>query len=143
MHTNTHRSPATEVKSSAPSPTDTKDISVTPATSTSDTAQDSTANTGTQPAESAVKVQLREAFEAAIASRDFINSSSLVRKAHKALEIPDPDARFRKLFKDVAIRNLLKKAPVVNGSVSYPSDAALATEVQRLLDKRQANQATA
>lgn len=96
------------------------------------------------PTQSTTASQIRKACEDAVASLDFLNSTGLIKKALKALEVPDPEARFRKLFKEVAIRNLLSKATKdASGNVPYPSDAALTTEVERLFANRKANQAKA
>jgi hypothetical protein len=87
---------------------------------------------------------LRQAFEAALASADFKNDKKVVEKAIKALEIPDPDARFRKQFFNVAKRNLLDEAtPDENGYILHPSNAAINAEVERLLTNRRAKLATA
>ena len=95
-------------------------------------------------AQSTTASQIRKACEEAVASLDFLNRASLIKKALKALEVRDPEARFRKLFKEVAIRNLLSKATKdASGNVPYPSDAALTTEVERLFANRKANQAKA
>ncbi|MEI8280494.1 MAG: hypothetical protein WCG87_12075 [Bacteroidota bacterium] len=98
---------------------------------------------GTKPTVEQIKTMVQQAVDAALASTDFTSDINLVTKALKALAVPDAEARFRKQFRDVAVRNLLKKAPVVNGNVAYPSDAVIDTEVSRLFANWRAKQAKA
>jgi len=92
-------------------------------------------------AQSASASQIRKACEDAVASLDFLNDEKLVRKALKALEIPDTEARFNKQFLAVATRNLLSKATKdANGNVPYPADTAIDAEVQRLFTNWRARQ---
>lgn len=97
------------------------------------------------PADSPVVAQLRVAFEEAIASKEFTSSTNHVKKALKALEVPDLEARFAKQFRDVAIRNLLSDAAKKSDgtSVPYPTDDAINTELNRLLANRKAKLAAA
>lgn len=93
---------------------------------------------GAKPTTEQIKTIVQQAVDAALASPLFTGNLKVVNKALEALAIPDPYARFRKQFKDVALRNLLAKAPVVNGQVAYPSNEALAAELERLIDELKA-----
>jgi 3-deoxy-D-manno-octulosonic acid (KDO) 8-phosphate synthase len=97
-----------------------------------------------QQTESTIITALRQAFEVAIASDIFKDDKKAVQKAIDALEIPDPEARFRKLFLAIANRNLLAKAPKdENGNIRCPSDTAITAEVGRLLTNRRAKKGNA
>ena len=103
-------------------------------TSTSGTARNVAFSYGAKPTTAEVTAMVQQAVDAALASTDFTGDIKVVNKALEALQIPDPDARFRKQFSDVATRNLLAKAPKDdNGKVAYPSDEAVKAEVDRLL----------
>jgi len=87
-------------------------------------------------------IALRQAFEAAIVSRLFTGDKKVVEKAIAALAIPDPDARFRKQFADVARRNLLAKAAAdEHGNIRNPSQEAINAEVERLIANLKAKKA--
>lgn len=96
---------------------------------------------GAKPTTEQVKTMVQQAVDAALASPLFTGNINVVNKALAALAIPDPDARFRKQFRDIAIRNLLAKATVVNGQIAYPSETDIANELSRLLQSRKNKQA--
>lgn len=96
---------------------------------------------GTKPTTEQVKAMIQQAVDAALASPLFTGDEKVVRKALEALAIPDIYARFRKQFQDVALRNLLAKAPVVDGQIAYPTTEAKAAEVERLINELKAKKA--
>ncbi|MDD2271120.1 MAG: hypothetical protein PHP95_04185 [Desulfuromonadaceae bacterium] len=115
-----------------------------PATSTIETASNIAFSFGAKPTVAEIKAMVQHAVDAALASSAFTGDIKVVNKALEALAIPDPDARFRKQFSDVARRNLLAKAPEdENGNIRKPSDAAINAEVDRLLTALKAKKAKA
>jgi len=95
---------------------------------------DSVTLLGTKPTVEQVKVMVQQAVDAALASTYFTSDLKQVNKALEALQIPDPDARFRKQFSTVARRNLLANATEdENGNIRKPSHEAIKAEVDRLL----------
>lgn len=113
-------------------------------TSTSETANNIAFSFGAKPTVAEVKAMVQQAVDAALASPLFTGNLNVVNKALEALQIPDPDARFRKQFSDVARRNLLAKATEdENGNIRKPSDEAINAEVDRLLTNLKAKKAKA
>ncbi|MDD2231123.1 MAG: hypothetical protein PHY48_17185, partial [Candidatus Cloacimonetes bacterium] len=108
-------------------PTDTIYNSVP--TGTNELRQNVAFSFGAKPTVADVKAMVQQAVDAALASPLFTGNLNVVNKALESLQIPDPDARFRKQFSDVARRNLLAKAPEdENGNIRKPSDAAINAE---------------
>jgi hypothetical protein len=140
MHT--QKSTGPEVATQQSNPTDTTNNGVP--TSTSETASNIAFSFGAKPTVSEVKAMVQQAVDAALASPLFTGDIKVVNKALEALQIPDPDARFRKQFHDVAKRNLLAKATEdENGNIRKPSDVAINAEVDRLLTNLKAKKAKA
>lgn len=97
-----------------------------------------------KPSVDEIKAMVQQAVDAALASPLFTGNLNVVNKALAALAIPDPDARFRKQFHDVAKRNLLVRATAdEHGNIRQPSDEAINAEVERLIAKLKAKKAKA
>jgi len=84
-------------------------------------------------------VLLAEAYATAVESPLFNSNEELIEKAIDALLAFDPDSRWRKQFRSVAIRNLLTKAAkTAKDNVPYPAEDAILEETNRLLANRKA-----
>jgi len=84
-------------------------------------------------------VLLAEAYATATESPLFNSNGELIDKAIDALLAFDPDSRWRKQFRSVAIRNLLAKATKnADGNIPYPTEDAIQEETNRLLANKKA-----